>query len=253
MKALLLVALLLSSVVSPSSSSAQGRHAIFQSGEELVYKVKYGFVKLGTLVIKTGESAGTNKINARLQFWTAEVPFLDVHNQVIDVIDTHALCVLRFEEHSRDGDKKTNQVFDYNPGTETMTYSNDAIKDEIIPNVKPFNDALTLVFNMRAWAGSGQSYGFPMRSHEGERTVSCRFTHQISNESCPAVEDKELKTRVIEGQANMGDHAPLGANGKFTVYVTDDAAAIPVRIEMKIAVGSITLILDKVKRPGWQP
>src|SRR5580698_3361848 len=34
---------------------SQTRKEIFQPGEELVYKVKYGFVKLGTVVIQTGQ------------------------------------------------------------------------------------------------------------------------------------------------------------------------------------------------------
>ena len=230
-----------------------GRHPVFQSGEELVYKVKFGFVKLGTVVIKTGDAAGPNRINAMLKFWTAEVPFLDVHTQVTDVVDSHQICVTRFEEHTKDGDKQRNQVFDYDESKQTMTYSNDVVKNEVIPNIRPFSDALTLVFNMRSWAGSGQSYSFPMRSHEGESAVVCRFTKRTSMESCPALDDKEVKTVITEGQANMGEHAPLGANGKFVVYTTNDAASIPIKIEMKIAVGSITLLLDKVRRPGWQP
>jgi hypothetical protein len=33
--------------------------------------------------------------------------------------------------------------------------------------------------------------------------------------------------------------------------VSDDDAAVPVRIDMKIAVGSISLVLDKIKRNDW--
>jgi hypothetical protein len=72
-------------------------------------------------------------------------------------------------------------------------------------------------------------------------------------QECPAFDDKEIQTYTVEGRADMGDTAPLGASGKFTAYITKDEAAIPIRIEMKIAIGSISLVLDKAERAGWNP
>ncbi len=239
-----------------NKTTAQKRRSVFQSGEELVYKVKFGFIKLGTLVIQTGsptDQFGPNQLSARMQFWTADVPFLDTKTQVIDVIDTHAVYLVRFEEHTRNGDKKTNKVFVFDHEKKTMTYSDDAVASRVTNNVEPFNDALTLVFNMRTWSASGAAYSFPLRGSEGEKNVTCRFTGKHSDEECPAFEDQTIKTRIVEGQAEMGNSAPLGANGHFTAYLTDDEAAVPVRIDMQIGIGSISLILEKVKRPGWKP
>ncbi len=235
------------------SANAQTRRSVFQSGEQLVYKVKFGFIKLGTLVIKTDGPAGTNKVNARMQFWTAEVPFLDTHDNIQDVIDTHAVHLVRFEEHSRNGDKKTNKTFMYDDVAKTLTYSDDNVSNEVTSDVRPFNDALTLFFNLRTWSASGQSYSFAMRGKDGEKSVSAHFTKLESDQDSPGTGDNSVKTRVVEGQADMGSSSPLGANGKFTMYVTEDAAAIPVRIDMKIAVGSISIVLDQVQRAGWTP
>src|SRR5687768_721014 len=65
---------------SADMAQAQTRKSVFQTGEELTYKVKFGFIKLGTVSIKTGGPAtgyGPNKVTAKMQFATADVPFLD--------------------------------------------------------------------------------------------------------------------------------------------------------------------------------
>src|SRR4051812_15578951 len=85
---------------------AQSKHSVFQTGERLEYKVKYGFVKLGTLVIETQGPQEGNRIKARMKFWTAQVPFLNSKDIVSDVIDTSAICLMNFDEHGYDGEKK---------------------------------------------------------------------------------------------------------------------------------------------------
>ncbi len=238
---------------SSQDSFAQRKLPVFKTGERLTYKVKFGFIKLGTLVIETGAPQQGNQIKTRLKFWSAQVPFLDTKDVVDDVIDTASVCLMRFEEHGYDGEKKLNRTFFYDPAQKTISYSDPTVTNRIIPDVRPFSDALTLFFNLREWNGSNARYFFPLRGHEGEKLVNCNFTRNEKEQECPAFDDKEIQTYIVDGRAEMGDSAPLGASGKFTAYITKDAAAIPIRIDMKIAIGSISLILDKVERAGWQP
>ncbi|MDP4221450.1 MAG: DUF3108 domain-containing protein [Bacteroidota bacterium] len=231
----------------------QKKNAVFQTGERLTYKVKFGFVKLGTLIMETGAPAAGNRVNARMKFWTAQVPFLDSKDVVDDIIDTSAVCLMRFEEHGHDGSKKMERTFTYDPVKREISYSDATVQNRIISDVRPFSDAVALFFNLRAWNGSGGKYFFPLRGHEGEKIVNCYFSKNEKEQECPAFEDKEIQTYVVEGRAEMGDSAPLGASGKFTAFITKDEASIPIRIDMKIAIGSISLILDKVERTGWQP
>src|SRR5580704_983328 len=59
-----------------TNCSAQTRKNFLQPGEQLMYKVKFGFVKLGTVVMQTGPIAN-GMVTAHLHFWTAQVPFLN--------------------------------------------------------------------------------------------------------------------------------------------------------------------------------
>jgi hypothetical protein len=236
-----------------TDADAQKKNAVFKTGERLVYKVKFGFVKLGTLIIETGTPVAGNRINARMKFWTAQVPFLDSKDVVDDVIDSNALCLMRFEEHGHDGETKMERSFIYDPVQRTISYTDPTVTNRITADVRPFSDAMTLFFNLRAWNGSGGKYFFPMRGHGTEKLVNCYFSRVEKGQECPAFDDKEIPTYVVDGRADMGDTAPLGASGKFTAYITKDEAAIPIRIEMSIAIGSISLVLDKVERSNWQP
>src|SRR5579872_2325873 len=103
-----------------SNSLAQRKNPVFMTGERLTYKVKFGFVKLGTIVFETGSYIGNSHINARMKFWTAQVPFLDAKTTVDDIIDTTGICVMHFEEHGRDGKKKSNLQFTYDPTARTI-------------------------------------------------------------------------------------------------------------------------------------
>jgi hypothetical protein len=238
--------------LSVSVGNAQTRNNAYHSGEVLVYKVKYGFVKLGTLVVQTGGVGADGKAAAKMQFWTADVPFLNAKTQVTDVIDTKDNTLVRFSEKSSDGDKQVSKSMVYDRTAKTLTYSDNNVSNEVSKDISPFTDALGLLYNMRTWSGSGQKYSFSMRGKDGARPVVISFTKKVENQEVPALNDKEIQTRVLEGHADMGTSSPLGANGAFTAYLSDDEAAIPVRIDMSIALGSISLVLDQIKgRSDW--
>ena len=234
-------------------ANAQKKNPVFQTGERLTYKVKFGFIKLGTLIIETGAPEAGNRVKTRMKFWSAQVPFLDTKDVVDDVVDTAAVCLMRFEEKGYDGSTKMDRMFFYDPVQRTISYSDQTVKNRITTDVRPFSDALTLFYNLREWNGSNARYYFPIRTHDGEKMVNCFFSRVEKEQECPAFDDKEIQTYVIDGMAAMGDNIPLGASGKFTAYVTKDKASIPLRIDMKIAIGSISLVLDKCERAGWQP
>ncbi len=234
------------------TAQAQVRKDIFQPGEELIYSVKYGFLTLGTVVIQTGNISPAGDVKAHMEFWTANIPFLHTRTSITDQFSVRDITLRSFEEHTQNGSHTADKFASYDPATQTLTYSDDSVQNQVSYNIQPFDDALGILFNMRAWSGAvGHTYLFHVRSRDEARPVKLTFTNQISNQSVPALDDKEIPTRVLQGVMDMGNASPLGANGDFTAYVSNDAAAIPVRIDMQIAVGSISLVLDKVKRNDW--
>ena len=234
------------------ASHSQTRKEVFQPGEELVYKVKYGFIKLGTVVIQTGQMNPDGTVSMHMRFWTADVPFLNVKTNVTDRFDTRGLYLRTFEEHTVNGDDKIDKYMSYDPDSKVITYSDDQISKRLVQNAEPFDDAVGVLFSMREWSGAvGHKYLFHVRDKGGEKTVTVNFTNRIESQEVPALDDKEVRSRVLEGTMDMQGSSPLGADGGFTAYISDDDAAVPVRIDMHIAVGSISLVLDKIKRADW--
>src|SRR5581483_5959203 len=165
---------------------------VFQPGEELVYNVKYGFIKLGTVVIQTGSVSRNGLVSAHMQFWTADVPFLNTRTTVTDQFDSRDLTLRTFQEHTQNGDQTFNKVSSYDPTTKTLTYSDDQVKNQVSQNIEPYDDALGILFNMRAWSGAvGHKYLFHVRGKDGERPVTVTFTNQTENQEVAALDNKE--------------------------------------------------------------
>jgi hypothetical protein len=235
-----------------ATCASQTRKDFLQAGEELVYKAKFAFIKLGTVVMQTGSIASDGMVSARMHFRTADNPFLHAETTDIDQFYTNDLTLHTFEEHTRVGDEKSDKYSTYDRAAKTLVYSDNKESNVVKQAVEPYEDALGIVFNMRAWSGAvGHRYIFLIHTKTGVQPVTVSFTNQFSDEEVPALDDKKVHTRILQGTMNLGDSAPLGADGSFTAYVSDDAAAVPVRIDVKIAIGSVSLVLDKIKRTGW--
>jgi hypothetical protein len=241
-------------VCSLTDSLAQTRKDFLQPGEELVYKAKYGFIKLGTVVMQTGSiSADGTTVSARMHFRTVDIPLLHAETTVTDQFYTNDLSLHTFEEHSIVGDDKTDKYSTYDRATKTLTYSDEKETNVVKHNIEPYEDALGIVLNMRSWSGAvGHKYIFYIHTKTGVQPITVSFTNQFSDEEVPALDDKKVHTRILQGTMDLGGSAPLGADGSFTAYVSDDDAAVPVRIDVSIAIGSVSLVLDKIKRTGWE-
>ncbi len=232
---------------------AQTRKNFLQPGEQLTYKVKYGFVKLGTAVMQTG-TVSNGMVTASLHFWTAQVPFLNAKTTDNETYYAGDFCLHTLVEHAINESDKSFINSTYDRATKTLHYADEKTKSKVTQNVEPYSDALGILFNMRAWSGAaGHKYSFLIHTTTGVKPVTVDFSDQLEDEEVPALGDKKVHTRVLHGTMDLGGSAPLGADGSFTVYVSNDAAAVPVRIEMKIAIGSISLVLDHIKRTGWTP
>jgi Protein of unknown function (DUF3108) len=236
-----------------TNGAAQTRKDFLQPGEELVYKAKYGFIKLGTVVMQTGNiSADGTTVSARMHFKTVDVPILHAETTDVDQFYTNDLSLHTFEEHTQVGDDKSDKYSTYDRATKTLTYSDEKVSNVVKQNIEPYEDALGIVFNMRAWSGAvGHKYIFYIHTKTGVKPVTVSFTNEFSDEEVAALDDKKVHARILKGTMNLGDSAPLGADGSFTAYVSDDDAAVPVRIDVSIAIGSVSLVLDKIKRTGW--
>ena len=85
-----------------------------------------------------------------MHFRTADNPFLHAETTDIDQFYTNDLSLYTFEEHTQVGDDKSDKYSTYDRATKTLTYSDEKESNVVKQNIEPYEDALGIVFNMRA-------------------------------------------------------------------------------------------------------
>ncbi len=105
-----LASLALCCVCSLSGAASPLMGSVVQPGEELQYKVKYGFVRLGTVVVKTEQDPYSHDPNMVRVTFTMDtdpkIPFLNVHEYSESTMNRWRLTSERFYgEHLRKGHK----------------------------------------------------------------------------------------------------------------------------------------------------
>jgi hypothetical protein len=58
---------------------------------------------------------------------------------------------------------------------------------------------------------------------------------------------------VVEVHGNTSAVGVFGMTGEFTGWFSDDEAAVPIKGELKVLLGTVTVELIGWKRSGWSP
>jgi hypothetical protein len=62
-----------------------------------------------------------------------------------------------------------------------------------------------------------------------------------------------VRTRKYTGTADWEGGTSQGLSGRFTGWVSEDFAAVIIRAEMKVILGSVRIELESWERPDWTP
>ena len=84
------------------------------------------------------------------------------------------------------------------------------------------------------------------------RETEINFTDEFEMMKVAAC-DTPVRCRRIDGNAKWVGNSFAGMKGPFIGWISDDSAAIPLKAELKIFLGSIVLELESTNRPDWRP
>ncbi len=256
-----LASLALLCVCSLSGAASPLMGSVVQPGEELQYKVKYGFVRLGTVVVKTEQDPYSHDPNMVRVTFTMDtdpkIPFLNVHEYSESTMNRWRLTSERFYgEHAKKG-HKIRVRFQYDEPHKLVWWDRTdlatgaTLNHDTIHNMQPFLEGPSLFTYGRAMSGSHDVVTMPILVDGAVGSAKLDYTKGRAYVDVDAF-DEHVRTRKYQGETNTAV-STAAMTGPFTVWVSDDDAAVPVRLEMKIVVGSITMELEKWNRPGWQP
>lgn len=246
-------------VINPSIIFSQGK--LFSAGEELKYVVSYGFIKFGEVTMNLADIKKEKEetiLSARCNMHSYEgIPFVDL-NSIFEsdmIFDGKEIYSTRFKatEYHDDGIITIEYKFHYDSALVHVKKVNKG-KTERDENIKinknvRFQDGLSMFYCARLNSFAVKNYMIPVFMNEAETSVNYFFASQPEKISI-ALFDKDISCMRCSGTANFT--GVFGLSGEFSGWFSDDEARIPIKSQLNVTIGSITLELDSFKRVGWK-
>lgn len=235
---------------------------VFQCGEDLRYKVKWNFVRLGTVTIRTlRDSTCTGPNDFKLVLIVESNPYLGfiwIYDWNASLMDANALFAKSFHARHRNGDDCVEIRHVYDKMTRKALFSQvdgnsgKTLNDDTLTDVNPFVDGVSLFFYSRCVSRSNGVWNVPTMVNGKISPTQLMFDGATEYVEIDAL-DWPVRTRRYTGNAEWVGGTSAGLSGKFTGWMSDDEAAVMVRANMQILLGSINVELEQWSRPGWTP
>lgn len=237
---------------------------VLEVGEELNYKVYFGFIQLGEVKFKltdTYKEGGSTyyRANARLKSDKA-VPianfnFIFESEMKYDDKDKEVFSQRFYSTEF--GDKymiRTEYEFEYD--SSIVTASRDSLgrltnyqKVELSENVN-YQDGLSIFYNSRLQSFSNKNYNLPIYTNEKDGSI--RYSFNI-NADVVNTDAADYGISVVKIAGVAGFEGVMGLTGEFAGWYSNDDLRIPIKAQFNVKIGSITLELHSYKRKGWKP
>jgi hypothetical protein len=224
----------------------------FIAGEFMRYKVKWSFVRLGTVTIRQ-VPADSGKFLVQMSVQSAPaLPFIDVrfNNQTYVTEQSQSLDEETIVS-GKDLNEKTVYWFDRKTGYIVMEDSlkGERIKRDSLKWEKECFDALGLLMYSRRFAGSGTTVSLPTLNDYKVDPTEVSYANAAEEIEVDAF-DTPRRCYLVSGIARWVGKSFAGMKGPFRGWITDDEAAIPIKAKVEISLGSIVLELESYECPG---
>lgn len=235
---------------------------VFQNGEWLQYKVKFGPFRLGTVrfliqKVNKGLNDDLYRIDLRMDSNPA-LFFIRLHESTYNIVHAESL----YSEYScrtrETGGRTIESIRTYDRAGRTCTIeeydvsTNKLLEKVILTDVDPYFEGPSLWSFTRSMIRMGANFAVGNIID----TVRCQtllsFDHPRSVLDVDAFESR-VRARQAQGNALWKGDSFGGLSGDFRGWFTDDDASVPLLAYFKIALGSIVLELEEWHRPGWSP
>jgi Protein of unknown function (DUF3108) len=215
-----------------------------RAGESLKFSVQYGFIKAGSAYLEVPGVREWNgrqvyRLLARAESNAFFSRFYKVRNRIESYWDQQGLFSWRYAENRREGGYRSKKEIVFDPGRHEARYSDGKIF-QIPPHVQ---DALSSFYYTRTQA-------LPLGG-------SIVFDYHASSRSQP-LEVRVLGREKVETPAGTFDCVAIEPilkaggifknKGRLVIWLTEDARRMPVMMKSKVAIGSISVILQEIRK-----
>ncbi len=245
--------------LSAASEGTRKTSSVLQPGEELTYKVSYlsftlGYIRLTTeqITMYNGRKVAVAKANLK----SADgIPFADLNVVFRSWMEPTTQFSHKFyaaEKKDESSWEVEEYFFNY---TDDVVGLRTRVKDEVsdtssINTSEYWSDGLSLLYLAREYANTKRNVRIPTLIMADTARTIINFRNEEEAVEIDAV-DYEVDALVLDGKALW--EGVYGMKGDFIGWFSNDDARVPIKAEMEVIVGDVTLELISWKREGWAP
>src|SRR5690606_9531647 len=223
------------------------RESAFQAGEELSYRLRYGIISaaVGTLKVEDSSikfsSPHSFHLSARGRTSSAFSVFYTVENRYDSYIDSRTYLPHYYTENIREGSYRRTDIVRFNHRTRTVVGNKGTFKS---PSEQTF-DLLSAYYFARnldlSEVKKGDSFTLTYFLHDEIATLGIEYIG-IETIKTPlgTLECLKFSPQIKPGRIFRKD-------SRLYLWVTNDGNRIPVKAQVEILVGSVTLELTDAK------
>lgn len=254
-KKIMITLILFAAAVSAQNSTASGKPALnktavypFSSGEYLHFEVNYGIMLAGYATIEIHEDKNFNGRDCFIFKTTAKSRrafdwIFKVRDWTMSYFDKEKVHTLRFEKQLREGSYEVDIDIDYDQAEHKAKYFRERKgkknKSAVIDIPENVMDPLSALFYVRTLdLKVGDEIIIPATDNKKVYDIKV-IVHKIETVEVPAG-----KFRCFVVEPIMADGGVFKKDGKIQVWLTADKKKMPVKMETKVYIGSITAELD---------
>ena len=231
---------------------------MFAPGETLRYKVRWSFIRLGTVEIH--QNTVDPRIPEAREFTllvksAKGLPFINLDITHTVSASLNPLEAKRLVVENGDGQQEKT-TYEMNHARQEIIVVDSACGTEVLRDTisiaERCYEALCLLFLARSHASRTGTVVVPTVVSKAVGETILHFTGESEEIDVPAFEDP-IEAYHFTGDARWVGDGFGGMKGQFEGWVSRDQAAVPLRAEVGIFLGSIVLELESYERSSWRP
>ena len=229
-------------LVAATGRAAEPVDAIFVQGETLDYSLTWLKLSGGSARFTIGLAPGAPdrfRITSIAQTSSGFARFYKVRDEIISFVDRVLFTTLGYEKHLREGRSRKDDVTIVDRMHGVITRKRAGKPDKVVHTTEPVFDPISLIYQFRRLdlkpgthvhfnvTGDGKLYAVDADVTERE-TITTPLG--------------KFKTVAVEPEMSAGGLF-ADEDSKLTIWYSDDARHLPVRIRSEVKIGSITATL----------
>lgn len=229
----------------------------FSCGEKLRYKVRWTFIRLGTVEIEQC-AIDPNAPDLRQFKMSVKsavgIPFVDLDfthtaTAALDPLDLKTLTI----QHRTEDSLHTTYTID---GVRNQLVVVDSSRGEVILSDtlaigQKCYEAVSLLFLARSHASTTATMSICTLVGKSFGETILEFSGESEEIEVPALEEP-IEAYHFSGDARWVGSGFAGMSGDFEGWISRDDAAVPLRAEVGIFLGSVVLELESFERSYWR-